>query len=533
MEPEQTEELGSLRQEVQLLRQRVAELQGHSDLIKERALERRLQASLELLDEAQRSAQMGSWVLDLASGKTEWSAGLYRLLGVKHETAVSAELFCSLVLPQERERMRELYTRGVDGDWTEELGCGFVRANGEGWQARVRVVPVRDAGGRLIEFRGTVHDITEQARLAQRLTQLGKSEAVTHFVAGVTHDFNNLLTVIGANLELWAEAAGRHVEIADAQHALQSARALTNRLLALGRGAPLAQRVVDTNELVARTADLLRRVMGDRVGLVLALGERIPPLNVDPTLIEQVLINLVINARDAMPQGGTVTLTTRIWAEAALTPWVEIEVGDDGPGMDAELRSRIFEPFFTTKGERGTGLGLPMVLTTVEQHGGTVDVDSERGKGARFRLHLPAEVGARPQSLVPEPSPPGLEDESREILVVEDEPLVASVIARSLERKGHRPVLARRPSEALRLWAAHPSLELVICDVSMTEMRGPALVALLRKSGRGFDVIYVTGYQPDGPGDDSGLRGTGERVLTKPFSARELIRAVSECARPG
>jgi two-component system cell cycle sensor histidine kinase/response regulator CckA len=503
------------------------------DLTEERALQQRMQASLELLEEAQSIAQVGSWMLDLASLRTEWSAGMYRLMGVAPNTVVSPELFFSLLLPEERERVRALHTRGLNGDWTEELECRFARPSGEIWNARVRSVPVRDGAGRLVEFRGTVHDITEQTRLAQRLTQLGKTEAVTRLAGGIAHDFNNLLTVIGANLELWADAAGTQEEIVDARRAVQSARSLTDRLLALGRRAPLAKRMVDPNELVRRTVDLLRRVIGDRVRLVLALTEDLPPVNVDPALLEQAIINLVINARDAMPHGGTVTLATRTWAEPLLAPWVEIEVGDDGPGMDSDVKSRIFEPFFTTKGERGTGLGLPTVLATIEQHGGQVEVDSERGKGSRFRLRLAAEASARPQSLAPEAPPPEHGDIAREILVVEDEPLVAAVIARSLERKGHRPLLAHRPSEALRLWEAHPSVELVICDVSMAEMQGPELVALLRQSGREFRVIYVTGYQPEGLGDGSGRVGPGERVLSKPFSPRDLLRAVAECQGSG
>src|SRR4051794_35952643 len=148
------------------------------DLTEERALQQRMQASLELLEEAQSIAQVGSWMLDLASLRTEWSAGMYRLMGVAPNTVVSPELFFSLLLPEERERVRALHTRGLNGDWTEELECRFARPSGEIWNARVRSVPVRDGAGRLVEFRGTVHDITEQTRLAQRLTQLGKTEAV-------------------------------------------------------------------------------------------------------------------------------------------------------------------------------------------------------------------------------------------------------------------------------------------------------------------------------------------------------------------
>jgi two-component system, cell cycle sensor histidine kinase and response regulator CckA len=243
---------------------------------------------------------------------------------------------------------------------------------------------------------------------------------------------------------------------------------------------------------------------------------------VDPALFEQALINLVINARDAMPNGGTVTLSIRN-VERQHAPWVEIEVADEGVGMAPELVSRVFEPFFTTKGDRGTGLGLPTVVGTIEQHGGVVEVDTELGRGSRFRVRVPASQLGKPESLAPPIVRVMPGESSREILVVEDEPLVAAVIARTLERRGHRPLLAHRPSEALRLWAAHPSVSLVISDVSMAEMRGPELVDVLRQSGREFRVVYVTGYQ-----DDDSFDAGGEPVLSKPFSPRDLMRAVAE-----
>jgi len=489
------------------------------DRTDERTLQQKMQSSFELLEEAQSIAQMGNWTFDLVSRHCEWSLGMYRMFGIDPGTPASPELFLSSVLPEERERITNMHQRAVSGDWTEEVECRFAKTSGEIRHCRVRTV-ARSLAGQLREFRGTVIDITDQAQLAQRLAQVGKTEAVARLAGGIAHDFNNLLTVIGANLELWSERAGADGEIRDARRAVQSARSLTDRLLTLGRRAPLAKRVVDTNELVTRTVDLLRRVIGDSVRLVLALGTSVPAICVDPTLIEQALINLVINARDAMPHGGTVTLCTRGLLPLSL---VEISVSDDGPGMADEVKSRVFEPFFTTKGERGTGLGLPTALATVEQHGGSLEVDSERGRGSRFRLCLPAHATERPASLAPEVERAELREVGREILVIEDEPLVAAVVARSLERNGHRPLLAHRPSEALRLWDAHPGVALVICDVSMAEMRGPELVGLLRKSGREFRVIYVTGYQAEGALDTQ-----GERVLTKPFSPRELLRAVSE-----
>ncbi len=492
------------------------------DLTEERTLNQKMQRTLELLEEAQTIAQLGSWAFDTTTQRTEWSPGLYRILGVEPGSEASADRFLSIVHPDERSKFAESIQRSLEGHWTEEVEVRFIRPNGEVRQALIRTIPVRDPTGRIVEFRGTLLDTTDRVVLTEQLARMGRMDAVGRLAGGIAHDFNNLLTVIGANLELWAEASGGQGEIADARRAVRSARSLTDRLLTFGRKAQLTKVTVDPNELVARTVDLVRRVIGDRVRLELDLARVVPAISVDPTLIEQALINLVINARDAMPRGGTVTLRTRRLDAGAGKQLVEIEVADDGPGMEPSVKERIFDPFFTTKGEFGTGLGLATVLGTVEQHGGHVEVDSEKGQGARFRLRLPAEPPEATESLGIAPRQPEIQEVGREILVIEDEPLVAAVIARSLERKGNVVILAHRPADAIRLWDEHPGIELVICDVSMGEMRGPELVRILRKSERKLRVLYVTGYSEEDMGDT-----LAEPVLQKPFSPNELLRAVS------
>ena len=492
------------------------------DLTQERRLNEQMRRTLELLEEAETIAQLGSWTFDTTTQRTTWSPGLYRILGLDPGTPPSADRFISIVHPDEREKITETFRQSLEGSWTKEVEVRFMRPSGEIRQALIRTIPVKDPNGRIVEFRGTILDTTDRTALAEQLARMGRMDAVGRLAGGIAHDFNNLLTVIGANLELWAEASGTEGEIADARRAVRSARSLTDRLLTFGRKAQLTKVVVDPNELVARTVDLVRRVIGDRVRLELDLTPVTPHISVDPTLIEQALINLVINARDAMPRGGTVTLRTRVLATGVGKNLVEIEVADDGPGMEPSVKERIFEPFFTTKGEFGTGLGLPTVLGTVEQHGGHVEVDSEKGKGSRFRLRLPAEPLAVKEPLGQEARQPEIREIGREILVIEDEPLVAAVIARSLERKGHVVILAHLPADAIRLWDEHSDIELVICDVSMGEMRGPELVRILRKSGRKVRVLYVTGYSQEDMGDI-----LGEPMLSKPFSPSELIRAVS------
>jgi len=494
------------------------------DLTDERRMHESMRRTLELLEQAQDIAQLGSYLYDARRGRIEWSASVYRIFGLEPGTPISVEGYFERVHPGDRGRVAALHQRALDGEVAPEFDARIVRPSGEVRLVRTRSIAVRDESGRLSEFRGTMLDFTDHAALMEQLARLGKMEAVGRLAGGIAHDFNNLLTVIGVNLDLWAEEAGYQSELIDARTALRSAKSLTDRLLAFGRKARLTKLVVAPNELVARTTELVRRVIEDRVHIELELGVDVAPVHVDPVQIEQALINLVINARDAMPAGGTITLSTRA-VPAAAGSWIEIAVADDGPGIPPELRDKIFEPFFTTKGELGTGLGLPMVLGTIEQHGGEVEVESELGRGTRFRLRLPADPVARPQPLAAEPSHPPGGRLSGKILVVEDDSLVAAVIARTLERHGLSVALAHGAADAGELWAQHPAMSIVICDVSMSEMRGPELVARLRERGRPVRVLYVTGYSEESARD--ALDGP---VLAKPFAPGALIQALSDLA---
>ena len=494
------------------------------DLTEARTMDHTLRRTLDQLEQAQDIAQLGSYAFDPATGRIEWSTGACRVLGYPVGESANAESYFERVHPDDRERVAAMHRRALEGELTPEFETRIVRPTGEVRLVRTRSIALRDETGRVREFRGTLLDVTEHAALMQQVAHLGKMEAVGRLAAGIAHDFNNLLTVIGANLDLWAEASEREGEIADARRALRSAKSLTDRLLMFGRKAPLRKVVIDPNEIVARTAELVRRVIGDRISVETDLANPLPALRVDPALIEQALINLVLNARDAIADTGRVILRTRA-RDTSAGMWVELEVEDDGPGMSPDVKEKIFEPFFTTKGELGTGLGLATVLGTIEQHGGNVEVESKLGSGARFRLRLPAEPSAPVEPRAAEPRRSELGTLERQVLVVEDDPLVATVIARTLERKGISVLLAHHPADALELWAAHPQVSMVICDVSMAGMRGPELVKRLRQTGRPLRVLYVTGYSEEAARDT-----LGERVLTKPFAPRELLRAMTELA---
>jgi two-component system, cell cycle sensor histidine kinase and response regulator CckA len=287
----------------------------------------------------------------------------------------------------------------------------------------------------------------------------------------------------------------------------------------------LSLKVVAPNELVQSTMALMRRLVGDEVRLETALAPGLPLVRVDPLEIERALVNLVVNARDAMPGGGVVRISTGV-LQLAGTLQVELSVEDEGPGIDEADRTRIFEPFYTTRGDvGGTGLGLATVLGTAEQHGGTVRVTSRAGGGSVFTLVLPASAsGSAAESGAEQLSPSQRETRSLQILVIDDEAMIADVTRRMLEKRGHVVRVATQPQEALDIWAMHgATIDLVICDVVMRHMRGPALIARLSEGGVPPRVLFITGYSEEAVHSE-----LGHPVLGKPFTTAALWRAVSD-----
>jgi CheY-like chemotaxis protein len=296
-------------------------------------------------------------------------------------------------------------------------------------------------------------------------------------------------------------------------------------LLAFGRKAQLSLKLVAPNELVRSTTALLHRLVGDEVRIELDLAPDLPKVRVDPLEIERALVNLVANARDAMPGGGAVLLATRARpVDGALR--VELSVADRGCGINEADRPHLFEPFFTTREHAGgTGLGLATVLGTAEQHGGSVRVESREGGGSIFTIDLPASEATAPEPAVRATSSKLTNGQrSLRVLIIDDEPQVADVTRRMLETRGHAVQVAIDPEDALRIWRdGRASLDLVICDVVMTHMRGPELIARMSEAGAPPRVLFITGYS-----EEAVHAGLGYPVLAKPFAADELLRAVTQ-----
>jgi two-component system cell cycle sensor histidine kinase/response regulator CckA len=497
---------------------------GVLDRTESLAVEAKLRRTLGQLEEAQRFAQLGSWRFDPHTGDLEWSQEFRRIAGLAADVTPDIELFMQRVVPEDRERFRASHPRNMADVQPMEIDGRLQRPDGQVRHIRVKTFAVAAADGRR-ELRGTMLDVTDQVRMREELAHAQKMEAVGRLAGGIAHDFNNLLMVITANLDLLAEKIGPANELDNSLQALTSAAGLTRRLLAFGRKAQLSLKLVAPNELVRSTVELVHRLVGDEVRLEVELAAELPQVRVDALEIERALVNLVVNARDVMPQGGVVWIGTRS-RRAGGADQVELFVADEGPGIDEATRPHIFEPFFTTRESAGgTGLGLATVLGTAEQHGGTVRVEPRPGGGSMFTIVLPAVAGPADPEVRDRPTS-DVERETRplRILVVDDEPKVADVTRRMLEARGHTVQIASQPEQALAIWSEHGvSIDLVICDVVMARMRGPELIERLTKQhGVRPRVLFVTGYSEEAVQSE-----LGHPVLSKPFTASALRRAIS------
>jgi PAS domain S-box-containing protein len=407
--------------------------------------------------------------------------------------------------------------------------------------------PYRDAEGRVIGVIGNARDITDRKRAEQellaaeeRFQQAQKLESVGRLAGGVAHDFNNLLTVIlSCSDALQADLrAGRPAALEDAEQIRTAggrARELTGQLLAFARRQVTAPVPLDLNDAVRNSERLLRRVLGEDVQLTVELEPQLWTVVCDPGQVEQVILNLAVNARDAMPRGGTLALRTRNLlvdethtardGEARVGEWAQLSVQDSGAGMGPEVLDHLFEPFFTTKPKgSGTGLGLATVYGIVSQADGHLHVRSAVGQGTTVEVCLPRrlEVAQRPRPAVAAPAVGGTET----VLAVEDDPLVREITARALRSGGYRVLVAGSGAEALEAAdRLQGRLHLLVTDVVMPGLDGRALADELRRRTPGVRVLYVSGYTQDVI-SHHGVLDTGVELLPKPFTSGALLAKV-------
>ncbi len=438
----------------------------------------------------------------------------------------------SYVLARYAEAVRE--RRIVRWEETTEYPTG--RLTGE-----VGIAPVFDAAGTCTHLVGAVHDVTERKSLEQQLIQAQKIEAVGRLAGGVAHDFNNVLTVIMSYSQMLQQdfppGDPRAADTGQIVEAVRRAQGLTRQLLAFSRQQVVQPVVLDPNAAIRSVEKMLRRLIGEDIEFVFQLSEVAGSLRADAGQFEQVLMNLAVNARDAMPHGGRLTIATAaktVDAEDAQTlglaaagPWVVISIADTGMGMTPEVRSRIFEPFFTTKEPgRGTGLGLATVYGIVRLSGGHVTVDSTPGAGTVFRIYFPCLAAEAPVAVLQAEG--DVAGGTETIVIAEDDPAVRGVAADILVRRGYTVIVARHGEEALARVAAHRgSVQLVVTDVAMPGMDGVALVERLRTLHPGVRALFTSGYA----GEEIVRRGvlsSGVPFLEKPFTPAGLARKVRE-----
>ncbi len=384
-------------------------------------------------------------------------------------------------------------------------------------------------------------DVTESRRLQEQFLQAQKMEAVGRLAGGVAHDFNNLLTVILGNAQLWESAAELPPDAREAfreiRHTAERAATLTRQLLAFSRRQLMQPRPLDLNERVTGLVQMLRRIIGEDIDLILDLHRDPLWIRADPVMLEQVLLNLAVNARDAMPQGGTLRIETGVveFSESEGGPdklsegaYACLRMADTGSGIAPEHLPKIFEPFFTTKETgKGTGLGLATVYGVVKQHRGAVRVRSAVGEGTVFEILLPVYCGEEISENEQLSPPTTTRGGSERVLVVEDDPHVRSTVRSILERSGYRVLVASNGAEAQALWKDQGGeIDLVITDLLMPGgMTGLELAEHLRRDCPGLKVLYVSGYSSEFGGRRIELQA-GEHFLHKPFTLYSLLQAV-------
>ncbi|HSK17972.1 MAG TPA: PAS domain S-box protein [Longimicrobiales bacterium] len=513
------------------------ELLGYAKVVRD--LTRRHRADV-LLESVLDSAIDGIIGVDEHGTIRSFNAAAEHLFGYA-ATDVIGSPFSALMPEPYRTNGIEYLARHARTGHARILGRGRqllgLRADGTTFPLELAVSEFTLAGQRY--FTGVVRDLTRQHALEEQLHQAQKMQAIGQLAGGVAHDFNNLLTIIAGHTEL---LLGRYPEPGDLNHALNDIRdagmraaGLTRQLLAFSRRAVLEPKVLDLNTVVHDTQRMLRRIVPEDVEMVTRLAPRLHPVSVDQSQIGQVLINLVVNARDAITSSGLIEIETSncdvrqgsgIHAGARPGRSVMLTVRDNGAGMPPDVMNRVFEPFFTTKQTgAGTGLGLAMVYGIVKQSGGHVEVRSETGAGSEFRVILPAAEHAH----VPAPPPPDTDEPltgDETLLVVEDEESVRRLAVLALREHGYRVIEAGNGAEALRMLGTYNgTIDLVVTDVVMPVMGGRQLVEALRPLRPEARVLYVSGYT-----DDAVIRHGVQRAdvafLQKPYTPSDLAEKV-------
>jgi PAS domain S-box-containing protein len=510
----------------------------YADMTKRKLAEEHSRRSAERFELAARATESAVYEWDYATRTTRWTETFTGVFG--YEITPETEEFdwwLARVHEDDREAAsKDALESPVDGE-TYVSSFRFQAADGTWRHVLDRGIAFEDGGG--IRTIGAMIDITDQVRLAEDLRQAQKLEAIGRLAGGVAHDFNNLLTAIAGYGELALAKAGRGEdatrEIQETLRSAERAAALTKQLLAFGRKQILQPRIVELNHVVGGLDELLGRLIGEDIELETRLGSGVGAVEVDPSQVEQIVVNLALNARDAMPGGGRLVLRT---APVEVGPgeledvgpgsYALLAVSDTGTGMDEATRARIFEPFFTTKEPgRGTGLGLATVYGIVKQSGGAIRTETAPGEGASFQIYFPR-VDRAVAEQEASPAQPEPEAGKATVLLVEDEEVVRTLVREILEGRGFDVLEAPTPGDALAVAAARTGrIDLLLTDVVMPRMSGRELAQRFAQLHPESRLLYMSGYT-DGAIVSHGVLSEGTMFLQKPFTMESLLAKIGE-----
>jgi signal transduction histidine kinase/ActR/RegA family two-component response regulator len=497
------------------------------DSVVQREVEQALRSSNERFQAAAQALECAIYEWNAETGDTLWTEGLSSAFQHPVErTGPSSGWFLDQVHPEDRDEVTEIVARAERESGRSEASYRFRAGDGTYRFVWDRWITIEDADGAVARIVGGIVDVTDRQELELLLQQSQKMQAVGQLAGGIAHDFNNLLLAISGNAELLQQSPSLgpqdHDDVGEIVKAAGRAADLTRQLLTFSRVQPHELVSVDLNSTVTGINTLLTRLLGANIEIATSLDPRAPAILGTHSGIEQIVVNLAVNARDAMPAGGELRISTHF--EPGSTR-VGLVVEDSGEGMNAATAARVFEPFFTTKEVgKGTGLGLATVYGIVEQFGGTITLVSAPGEGARFDLLLP--LAERIPEAVAPVAVAGAGSER--ILLVEDEPSVRAIVTKMLTAHGYAVVTADDPIDALELLARDaPPPELIVSDLVMPNMSGVAFAERAESLHPGIRFLFISGYSGHAMLEDSSLLEAAQ-LLQKPFTVGELTQAVRE-----
>ena len=521
------------------------------DITSRKRTEEALRASERQLTETVTATHTGYYEIDIESGKAIWSDETYRIFGIDAgDKPPTIQTYSKLVHEEDRSKVYDIYSECIKENKTFDLTYRILTVQGETRFVHSIGKVKSDSDGRAIKLIGTFQDVTEQKRAEEslrasedQLRQAQKLESIGRLAGGLAHDFNNLLTTIIGYSELISMEEDLNDTtkegVQEIKNSAERAAALTQQLLAFSRKQVLKPHVIDLNLLITKLGSMLKRLVSEDINLTTELGSNLGNIKADPGQVEQVIMNLVVNARDAMPEGGAITIETlgvnldesyhQQHPEVIPGDYVLLAVSDTGHGMDEETQSQVFEPFFTTKEVgKGTGLGLSTVYGIVKQSGGFIWVYSKLEQGTTFKIYLPQITGTKKQH----ESRPQKKDPmggTETILLVEDEESLRKMAGKILKGYGYCVIEADDGMDALEIVNKkdYPEIDLLVTDVIMPKMGGKELSEKLFEEYPKLKVVYISGYT-DNAIAHHGVLDEGVSLLQKPFSSESLAEKVRE-----